>query len=133
MWGHLFFFFVLRDCMHWLAHSRGPNSIILRDKMASSMRWTDFEPFLPAALAHRRHRRGMLCAAPHSTPSALTPTRPAVDVTHVPQEGMRKPVHVGGRGSGDVRSKTKALVFAMPIGIVNPAVLTESKLLVANQ
>lgn len=78
MWGHLFFFFVLRDCMHWLAHSRGPNSIILRDKMASSMRWTVFELFLTAALALRRRRRGMMNADPHLVPPASTPARPAV-------------------------------------------------------
>lgn len=69
MWGHLFFFFVLRDCMHWLAHSRGPNAIILRDKMASSMRWTVFEPFTPLPLAHRRHRRGMLSVHPLPDPA----------------------------------------------------------------
>ena len=133
MWGHLFFFFVLRNCMHWLAHSRWPNRLILRDKMASSMRWTVFEPFVPAALAVRLGRRGKLQPDPHLVPSAFTPTRPALDVTHVPQEGMRKPVHVGGRGSEGVRSNYRRSSSSMPIRNRNPAVLIESKLLVANQ
>ncbi len=90
MWGHLFFFFVLRDCMHWLAHSRGPNAIILRDKMASSMRWTDFEPFLLAALAHCRRRRGMLQVHPLPVPSVSTPTRLPCR-HHVPRKGCGKP------------------------------------------
>jgi len=69
MWGHLFFFFVLRDCMHWLAYSRWPNMLILHDKMASSLSWTVFEPFLPAALAQRQGRRGMLQVHPLPPPA----------------------------------------------------------------
>lgn len=77
MWGHLFFFFVLRDCMHWLAHSRWPNGIILRDKMASSTRWTVFEPFAPLPLAEELGRRGMLQVHPLPPPLVTKPARPA--------------------------------------------------------
>jgi len=49
----------------------------------------------------------MMNADPHSAPSALTPTRPAVDVTHVPQEGMRKPVQRRNNRPGDVRSQSR--------------------------
>lgn len=72
------FFITILSANIRLTHSHYHNAIISCDKMSSSLRWTDFETFLPDALAHRRHRRGMLCAAPHSAPSAFTPTRPAV-------------------------------------------------------
>lgn len=69
MWGHLFFFFVLRDCVRWLAHSLWPNAIILLNIMASSVRWTVFEPFAPLSLADHRHRSGMLSVHPLPDPA----------------------------------------------------------------
>lgn len=113
MWGHLFFFFVLRDCMHWLAHSRGPNSIILRDKMASSMRWTVFELFLTAALALRRRRRGMMNADPHPVEPASTPAR-SVEPSFATAEGCVNPYR-GGTTDWRRALQIQALVFAMPI------------------
>lgn len=60
-----------------LTHSRYRNAIILCDKVASSLRWTDFEPFLPAALAQRPGLRGMMEVHPHPVPPAPTPARSA--------------------------------------------------------
>lgn len=51
MWGHLFFFFVLRDCVRWLAHLCWSNMLILPDKMAPSMRWICLELFALLPLA----------------------------------------------------------------------------------
>ena len=84
------FFITILSASFRLTHSRYRNAIILCDKMASSLRWTVFETFVPAALAHRRRLRGMMEVHPLPAPSVSTPTRLPCR-NHVPRKGCGKP------------------------------------------
>jgi hypothetical protein len=73
-----------------LAHPQPANHQSYKNKWATSLRWTVFEPFLPAALAQRQGRRGMLQVYPLPVPSVSTPTRLPCR-HHVPRKGCGKP------------------------------------------